>query len=404
MSEAAGGGIVAEGQTRQARPSSRRPVWMLSPLGEVGIRLAVAAAWFGSHEFTSNVRHLWLRFHPLAIDHLPYRDFRWEYPPLSALPVLPARLLGLRPFQVTFVVLMVATEYAALRTLRRAFPARAAQITAYWTAVVVVALPISWFVVDPVSVLFACLAIVAFRARRGHAFTVATTLGVATKLWPGVLVVAPAVARRWRLVGSTLLASAGLLLVWWAFAPSGFDEFRRYREGSGFEIESLPAVFGLFSRATVHSVSGSDVVYAGQFRWVGLGLVALWIVLVFGCVVVALRRSVDALPLLTGLIVALLVLSRIFSFQYLLWAVPFFSMLWARRERFLPAIYAGCCLITLVVFSLWWSVLINEQSGTVRTWAALALTLRNLVLAYVAVALIAQSFRCAGRANSEVTL
>jgi hypothetical protein len=120
--------------------------------------------------------------------------------------MLPAPVLGLRPFQVTFVVLMIAAEYAALRTLRGAFPNQAAQLTTYWTTVVVLALPISWFVVDPLSVLFVCVAIAACRAGRDRAFTVSTTLGVATKLWPGVLLVVPALARRARVVVSTVLA------------------------------------------------------------------------------------------------------------------------------------------------------------------------------------------------------
>jgi hypothetical protein len=197
---------------------------------------------------------------------------------------------------------------------------------------------------------------------------------------------------------------AQFVVAWWAFSPSGFDTFRRYREGSGFEVESLPAVFGLLSRAEVDSVSGSDVVYAGQFRWVGYALVASWIVLTLGCILVALRRPVDVLPLLTGLVVSLLVLSRIFSFQYLLWAVPFFALLWARRERLLPAIYAGCCFVTLAVFWLWWSELIHEQAGAVRVWAVVAIALRNLVLACVAVALIIQGFRHPERATCDVAL
>lgn len=141
----------------------------------------------------------------------------------------------------------------------------------------------------------------------------------------------------------------------------------------------------------------------GQFRWVGHALVAVWIVLALGWVVVALRRPVDVLPLLTGLVVSLLVLSQIFSFQYLLWAVAFFAMLWARRDQLLPAIYAGCCLVTLAVFSQWWFVW-DERAGAVRLWVVLAITLRNLVLVGVAVALMTQAFRHPERATHDIAL
>jgi hypothetical protein len=404
VTAAGGRDLVAEGRTRLIHRPAGRAVPATFSVAEVGVRLAAAAAWYATSEFNATLTLYWHRFQHLSIHHLPYRDFMWEYPPLSVLPVLPARLLGLRPFHVTFVALMIAAEYAGLRALRRAFPAHAEQLTIYWTAVIVVALPFSWFVVDPLSVLFVCLAIVAFRAGRDGSFVGSTTLGVAAKLWPGVLVAVPALARRWRAVVSTVLSVVGFLAAWWAFAPSGFDTFRRYREGSGFEIESLPAVFGLFSRARVQQVSGSEVVYAGQLRWVGHALVALWILLVLACVFVGLRRPVDALPLLTGLVVALLLLSRIFSLQYLLWAVPFFALLWARRERLLPTIYAACCLVTLAVFSLWWSVLVDERAGGLRPWVVLALTLRNLVLTGVAVALVAQAFHHPERATYDVAL
>lgn len=166
---------------------------------------------------------------------------------------------------------------------------------------------------------------------------VSTTLGVAAKLWPGALL-------RWHAGG----------VLW--FRPRAF---LRCSACSGWP--------GVATSCTPGSSAAS-----------GTPSFAVWMVLALGCVVVALRRPVDVLPLLTSLVVGLLVLSRIFSFQYLLWTVLFFAMVWARRDRLLPAIYAGCCLVTLAVFSQWWFVLIDERAGAVRLWVVLAITLPNL--------------------------
>jgi hypothetical protein len=207
-------------------------------------------------------------------------------------------------------------------------------------------------------------------AGRATARSVSTTLGVAAKLWPG-----SSLSRlRWHARG----------VLW--FRPRAF---LRCSACSGWP-----------------GGTGSLVAtpYAGQYRWVGHALVRgldrAWAGLRGRGTPAPSRCAATVHVSLVGL----LVLSRIFSFQYLLWAVAFFAMVWARRDRLLPAIYAGCCLVTLAVFSQWWFVLTDERTGAVRLWVVLAITLRNLVLVGVAAALITQAFRHPERATHDIAV
>jgi hypothetical protein len=61
-------------------------------------------------------------------------------------------------------------------------------------------------------------------------------------------------------------------------------------------------------------------------------------------------------------------------------------------------------LVTLAVFSQWWFVLIDERAGAVRLWVVLAITLRNLVLVGVFVALMTQAFRYPERATHDIAV
>src|SRR5205085_919548 len=74
--------------------------------------------------FIGDVSWFWRHGLHLGLHHLPYRDFVWEFPPLTAPVLAIVRLTrgyyGL--FFVAFVALTVTCELGALHLLRRAAP------------------------------------------------------------------------------------------------------------------------------------------------------------------------------------------------------------------------------------------------------------------------------------------
>ena len=344
------------------------------------------------HPFSYDVHRYWARMHTASLTHLPYRDFGWEFPPLTLLVVLPARWLSVHAFTAVFVGEMLCAEYGSLCLLRRRFPHDANAISWYWSCVVLPLAAQTWFRLDFLSVLLATWAVLRILARRSAAVPI--TLGVLAKLWPAVLIVVLAAKHRIRRAAVATAAVAASVAAWFAFSPSGFDAFVRYRHGSGLQIESLVGAPLFAAGASVSSASDSYVVHRGSLGWVDPVLLGMFCVLVLICLLSARDRPVRVVSLGGGLVVALMLLSRILSPQYLVWAAPFAALAWASGQRVAALLFAVAAWLT--------AILNFEYAAFVRgdgVMQALVLT-RNLLLVGVALALLRHAF-APGAADEE---
>jgi hypothetical protein len=319
---------------------------------EIGIRLAlawVAMHWL-PHVFTNDVHTLWVRTKTMGVHRLPYRQVLWEYPPLSLIPVLwaPALARHFEVFRWSFVGVMVAAEYGSLEILRRAHPESARSLGHYWHLVVLPLGLFTWFRLDFLAVFCAVVALEELRA--GRTAVGAITAGVFTKLWPGVLAVVLVLRRQWRSLIVLAAVDAVLLAAWVAYSPTGFRAFLRYREGRGFQVESLIGSIMLASGSRPRVVSLTWVVGSAHATAVGNLLLLVWVLLVAGSVAVAGRREPDLVALVGGLVLGLIVTSRLLSPQFLVWVVPFVAIGWAagqRRPGYLLLVASAISVVTM---------------------------------------------------------
>jgi hypothetical protein len=354
----------------------RQRVW---PVFELGLRaLVLVVVFVHPHAFyTYDPETFWRRAQDLSVHHLPYRDYLWEFPPLTALTLVPAPVVSMRTFVGVFVALMIAAEYLSLVLLRRGRPHDALGITAYWTIVGLPLAAFTWFRLDFLSVLFATPALLAVvRVRPAAA---AVTGGVAAKLWPGTIALGRVLQRRWH----GLLISVGSVAVlvggWFAFSPSGFRAFLRYRRGSGFQVESTIGAVRMLGHARVDTVSDTFVTDAERFGFADTAFVGAWLALAVVMVVLARPRDARLVPLLGGLVTALMVLSRILSPQYLVWLLPFVALAWVDGERVATGAFAIASLTTLIVVEKYDAFIGGNRA------MALAVVIRNALLVVVCV-------------------
>jgi hypothetical protein len=120
-------------------------------------------------------------------------------------------------------------------------------------------------------------------------------------------------------------------------------------------------------------------------------LIAAWAGGAAACLVVGWRRPVRAVPLIGGLVIGLMLFSRILSPQYLVWGLPFAALAWAEGDRVPARLFAGAAWITAILN-------FGYQSFVDASPVAVGLVLiRDAVLVGAGVA-----FVCAGLARAPV--
>jgi hypothetical protein len=267
--------------------------------------------------FWNDADHYWHAFHAGG---LPYREFLWEFPPLTIVPMALA-VVPLWLFGPALATTMAACEVGALHLVRRGRP-RAEDLTRYWLTTGWVLVLFAYFRFDFLAVVLAVGAFVAWeRGRRGG--WVVATLGFLAKLWPVALAVVALARRQVGEVTRLAVAVGAVTLLWFAWSPSGFRAFLDFRRGSGVHVESVVGPFALLSGSRPTFVSGAWVVGAGSLDWVDPVLLALLAVLVLAIVVSAVRRPVRPAPLAGHVVTLVLLCSRLLSPQYLVWVLPF---------------------------------------------------------------------------------
>ena len=316
---------------------------------------------------------------------MPYRDFFYEYPPLSVPAVAAPYALGSKvaTYQDAFLVLfgLIAAATAATVTLpaRAASEGRRTQIAAGGLVAagpVLLGHTFGSNRLDFLPVLLVALASLAAVGGRETSAGGLAGLGAATKLWPGMMAV-PLAALAYRRGGRraamrTLVAFAIALGVPFAIAlalsPSGLADSLNYQSDRPLQIESLGAnlLLGLqglgltgpyvsvLSYRSVNLIGGKTQAVADLGTLVGLALAAT--VLVIGArrvLAAGANRDAFATAMLTTLAatVALLTFSKVLSPQYMLWLLPFPLLVGGRLRWCAGAFVAGVLVLTNLAFT-----------------------------------------------------
>jgi hypothetical protein len=352
---------------------------------------------------------------------VPYRDFAVEYPP-AALPVfvLPAlgdgdsetyrrRFEGLMAALGALTVICVALALAALGA---GIPRLAAGVAfAALAPLLLGSVVLSRFDLWPTAVTVgAVAALVAGRLRVGSGLL---GLGMAVKLWPGVLLPI-ALAYVWRLRGrrEALLCAAvsgavvlACLLPFLVLAPADVLESVWRQARRPLQIESLGSAvllaahhaFGL--DLTMKSSSGSQNLDGGLPAAlavlqgvVQIGIVAwLWFAFARGP---ATRERLIRYS--AAVVCAFVALGKVLSPQFLIWLIPMMPLVGGRRGVVASAVLAAALVLTQLWFPYrYWDLALRFDEAA--SWLVLA---RDLTLVTLLVVLIEPArFRRSSGAN-----
>jgi hypothetical protein len=358
-------------------------------LFEVAFRwiLAVAAILSPFNILSNDVRVYWFRSAGLSWHHLPYFSFLWEYPPLTALFLVyrPPSGASLLTFYVLFTVTTIGMEYGSLILIRRARPDAYKSITVYWSIVVVPISALVWFRFDYMSVLFATIALLSIERKRHVVAPI--VLGFLTKLWPVFIVVPLFAQRRFKSAALAVGLCAVLTAIWAAVTPSGFHNFLLFRQGSGFQLESIPgSLLLLFCNHPALYMYGAFNIEDSNFNWLLTMMNVLSLVLPAVIAIIALLRcNRNDIALTAGVIAVVLCCDRLISAQFVVWMAPFIAYIWPEQKR-VGYLYALVVVLTDVV--------IMTYNPLVRHNRALAgvLVARNVALIWFTVSALRLGF------------
>lgn len=386
---------------------------LLAPLAVI----LVAAAITPMTEFFSNQGDVGLyleRARAFASGQVPYRDFPFEYPPLALVPmtvpylIWPGAPIELDQYRWLFAgweaALMLALGFVLTRIRRLggridrgAGDAGVLSVASRLTALSIgAALALTWRF-DLFPALLATLAIWAALARRATVAGIALAFGVLAKVYP--IAVVPAIAAGWlvpfdgnRVLRFALAGAATILLGLLPFVTlaglSAFD-FLGYQVGRGLQVESIgggiAVLFGLLSGDTpalsygysavqvegplaetiLTILPGVTVAGFGLLAWLG------WRRIRFEAAAGDRARASTVVTLAGASVLMLLVTSKVYSIQYVVWIVPFATLL--PRQQFWLAL--AVVALTMPIHPLLYGELVNQQALPI-----LVLNLRNALV------------------------
>jgi uncharacterized membrane protein len=327
---------------------------------------------------------------------LPYRDFALEYPPGMLVPTLVPAVLGTGDgYEIGFAVCMCLCLLVVQDRAARLAPGHAR--AAAWA---IVALPVlHGAIVRHRFDLFAvALAVAGFErvwtTRRAHAGGFALLgLGVATKLFPGVLAAAAVAwlagtgARREAVKGAAITAVVALAVCapFAALAPDGFiDQFRFHAERP-LQVESLPATLVRLAgdRPVTTSFRSQGIEDPGGVAAIAASVQLAATLAALAWAFVAGRRR-DPTGLLLAAVAALIAfasLGKVLSPQYLLWLTPFAPALWFAGARPAATALVIAAALTQLEFPARYSDLVAGEPAAITL---VALRDATLVLALAA--------------------
>jgi hypothetical protein len=410
--------------TAPSSPGHGRALRSPLPLLLIPAALIVAAAALTpANEFSRNQGDVQLYFdnaRAILDGRTPYSEVPLEYPPLALVPMLAPYVLapGGPPsfeqyrwlFAAWEAALVLVIGFVLVRIARRGgvgTRGRDPAWTVVWRLPLVVAgaaLAIAWRF-DVFAALLLALALWATLANRPITAGVVLGLGVLAKLFP--IVAAPALAIAWlaprsggrfiRFGLATALTVVVGLLPFVVMAGSHALSFVDYQAARGLEIESTGAglvlLDGVVRRQPVETASPFKAVEVfGPLAQAWLRLLPAVTVAGFAAVAVAGWRRVRAdvaaigtvradsvVALVAASVLILVVTSKVFSIQYVVWLLPFVALL----PRWQFWLGAAALALTMPIHPFLFSGLVAQELP-----AVLILNARNALLLGLTVAVL----------------
>jgi hypothetical protein len=353
---------------------------------------------------------------------VPYRDFPLEYPPLALVPMVVPYILWpfgqpsieLYPwlFAGEMAVLLLALGLVVRRIAERAGgPTRTVEVRLLVLAVGA-SLALTWRF-DLFPALLAIVAVWAALEGRPVVGGAALGVGILAKLFP--IVVAPAIAVAWlapmdrarlsQFALALLIVLIGGMLPFVDLAGDAAFGWVGYQTERGLQIESVGGGLVLLSGL----VTGEPIELLSPFSaWEVTGLPARTVLaltsagLIMGFVALAAlgwrrMRSDQArggavaprtiVALATAAILVLIVTSKVFSIQYVVWLLPFAALL-PRGQLWLAA---AAVALTIPIHPALYEALVDQEALPI-----LVLNLRNALLVALLVWVVKDLARPAG--------
>ncbi|MDQ1425144.1 MAG: hypothetical protein QOD72_2642 [Acidimicrobiaceae bacterium] len=277
------------------------------------------------------------RYHEIAhAPGLPYRDHEVEYPPLTAAFIeIVAAPSHLSRGGKTLVITQLLADLTVAAALAWGWSRRAAVV---WLALLVPFLWDGWVFarIDLLASALTVTGLAAVRRRAERRGGVLIGLGVLAKLYPALLVPGLLVNRRRQAAGATIITTAVGALVWLAIGGlAGLRQVLTFRGAKGWQVESTVGALVLaFTRGRVYVEAGAARVGVEPGWAKAVLLLALVSVVVW---VWKWQRRAEPERAETygaiAMIGALMLLSPLFSPQYLVWILPFMAV--ASSDRIL---------------------------------------------------------------------
>ncbi len=334
---------------------------------------------------------------------LPYRDFRFEYPPFAAIACLapiPFSMGDLSPERFRWGFLFANGVYLTIMagTLRLTSNQKAQDEPIQLWVLTLGAGILSPFLAWRYDLFPAMLTSIAFLAStRGRAFLagVPTGLAISAKLYPVVLlpVLCIMFTRRGELksglfMGLAAFGSLGLTLL--PFIPdgmTGLGKMLTFHNQRGVHVESLSGGIVLLSNLLsgqftplgvsygawhIHSpVSDALASLHGAFF---LSLYAIFILIAWQRIAQSRTQLIGARDLAVLSVGALLVFilsNKVLSPQYLAWLFPFVPFL----RPFQAILFLLSCAASILIFPVAYDALLHEEP-----WAVILLNMRNGIM------------------------
>jgi len=290
---------------------------------------------------------------------LPYFDVTVEHLPALLVPILAVGLLSAIvsiPFAalwplVTIVVVAATVDFAGSIHVADRYQRRVA-------IAMLPMLPLIIFRLEIYVVLLALVALASYTSSRHRAGSVWTFLGVLAKGWPIALIVIPFRKNHKRValaaVAASVVALSAIVLL------SGFQQGRSF---SGIHSETIVGNLVLVFRHLAGTAPGLIGVAGATYvsaPVTALALNALIAIPIFGFAAWITFRTTRTAHLVsvTGLGVSgIILLSPLFSSQFVFWLVPFVVLL-SRRGRILYILTATLSTATVAFWdpsALWWA-------------------------------------------------
>ncbi len=333
---------------------------------------------------------------------IPYRDFLLEYPPLALIPILipqwlsPQVPLDAVDYAIGFVLEnLILTSLMGVGIALIPHPRPQQTLVGYLLLTVLLAPLLPWrYDLFPTLLTLGGLLgmIFNFPLLAG----VALGLGIATKLYPVVLLpiwgLYFAASRDWRGLGKLSLGAIATTLLsflpFWLLAGDSFTSFLTYHKDRGLQIESLWAglislghVLGLteassemnFGAQHIVSPLASPLLTLQPVLFLGMMLV------IYGLAALTFRQDIKQcqwIKLQSLVVFSLLsllgfiVTNKVFSPQYLIWLLPFVSLL---RWPAVTVVGVSFALTTTVSF-------VTRQLRLMYPLSVVMLNVRNILL------------------------